>query len=55
MRVGRKWWCHGCKAWHPLSRDIEGVTRGGDWCRASILKAKRERRNAIPYTHEADR
>lgn len=54
MRIGRKWWCHGCKVWHPLSREIEGQTLAGDWCRASILRAKSEGRNAIPYTHEAE-
>ncbi|UWQ55936.1 hypothetical protein [Leisingera caerulea] len=55
MRIGRKWWCTGCKAWHPLSRDIEGQTTAGSWCGASIRKALKERRNDLPFTHEAER
>ncbi|MEM9128317.1 MAG: hypothetical protein AAGA97_01170 [Pseudomonadota bacterium] len=54
MIIGRKWWCHGCKAWHALSRDIEGETTAGHWCAASIRKAKADRRNDITYTGEND-
>jgi hypothetical protein len=52
--IGRRWFCYGCKKYHPLSQYAEGNLRGAAWCLASIKRAAKAGINDRPSHCEVD-